>query len=60
MSPDGQKALIAGGLTAFGSKHIGTKITVDQCNVPLPDLFELDLATSCWVQVGSHSAMLCL
>ena len=54
MSPDGQKALIAGGSTAFGCNHFSMvhKGPQDPDTIPLPDLFELDLDTSCWVPVG--------
>ena len=53
MSPDGQKALIAGGLTAFGTEHFELERDPhDPFITPLPDLFELDLNTSCWVQAG--------
>ena len=54
MSPDGQKALIAGGLTIFGCQHFKMKCCPqDYPLVPLPDIFELDLNTTCWVQAGS-------
>ena len=54
MSPDGQKALIAGGLTTCGCEHFRMKRCLqDYPLIPLPDLFELDLNTTCWVQAGS-------
>ena len=54
MSPDGQKALIAGGTTTFHSDHFVTQHGLnDYKYVPLPDLFELDLNTTCWVQASS-------
>ncbi len=54
MSPDGQKALIAGGVTAFGCEHFKMqRCPQDYGIIPLPDLFELDLTTTCWVQAGS-------
>ncbi|CAL5228024.1 g11087 [Coccomyxa viridis] len=51
ISPDGQKAMVAGGITAFGSEHFSIQISATECSVPLPDLFELDLNTTCWVQI---------
>lgn len=51
MSPDGQKALLGGGITAWGSEHFPMKRGPrDYSIVPLPDMFELDLQTMCWVQ----------
>ena len=58
ISPDGQKAMVAGGITAFGSEHFGIQISATECSVPLPDLFELDLNTTCWVQASSHYGIL--
>ena len=56
MSPDGQKALIAGGLTTLDTEHFNLdRDPRDPAMIPLPDLFELDLNTSCWVQAGSLS-----
>ena len=56
MSPDGQKALIAGGLSALGTEHFNLdRDPHDPVMLPLPDLFELDLNTSCWVQAGFPS-----
>ena len=53
MSPDGQKALIAGGCTAFVCDHVPMQRDPDEYTcVPLADLFELDLNTTCWVQVS--------
>lgn len=53
MSPDGQKALIAGGCTAYGCEHFKMhRCPQDYPIIPLPDLFELDLNTTCWVQAG--------
>ena len=52
MSPDVQKALIAGGITAFGCEHFPMKRGhQDFSIVPCPDMFELDMNTKCWVQV---------
>ena len=51
MSPDGQKALIAGGVTAYGCEHF--KMERDRRDFrtfPCPDVFELDLTSMCWVQ----------
>ncbi len=54
MSPDGQKALIAGGTTVFGSPHFCMwPDPRDTFVMHLPDLFELDLSDICWVQAGS-------
>ncbi len=55
MSPDGQKALIAGGTTAFSCKHfsLAERSPRDARVIALPDLFELDLSTACWVPVSS-------
>ncbi|CAL5222059.1 g4358 [Coccomyxa viridis] len=53
MSPDGQKALIAGGTTAFSCKHfsLAERSPRDARVIALPDLFELDLSTACWVPI---------
>ena len=58
MSPDGQKALIAGGITAFGSEHLCKPTSLSGCTELLPDLFELDLNSTCWVQARSHHDIL--
>ncbi len=40
-------------LTAFGTEHFELERDPhDPFITPLPDLFELDLNTSCWVQAG--------
>lgn len=51
LSPDGQKALIAGGVTAYGCKHFKMERDPrDYGTFPCPDVFELDLNSMCWVQ----------
>ena len=51
MSPDGQKALIAGGVTAYGCEHFKMERDPrDYRTFPCPDVFELDLNSMCWVQ----------
>ena len=51
MSPDGQKALIAGGATVFGSAHFRMLPDPrDPMGIHLHDVFELDLIATCWVQ----------
>lgn len=53
MSPDGQRALLAGGILSYGCKHFPMKRRPeDYPPKPLPDMFELNLNTMCWVQVG--------
>ena len=55
MSPDGQKALIAGGITAYGCKHFSMERDAnDYTAVPCPDIFQLDLNSMCWVQACDH------
>ena len=56
MSPDGQKALIAGGATTFGSAHFLMQPDPhDPVVIHLHDVFELDLIATCWVQAGSST-----
>ena len=55
MSPGGQQALLAGGTTAFICDHIRVSASPKYFGIPLPDLFELDLKTTCWIQ-ASHMA----
>ena len=56
MSPDGQKALIAGGVTVLAGRHFCMERDPrDPFVIHLPDVFELDLNTTCWVQAGSSA-----
>ena len=56
MSLNGQKALIAGGATTFGSAHFCMQPDLrDPIVIHLHDIFELDLTTTCWVQAGSST-----
>lgn len=52
MSPDGQRALLAGGILSNDCVHFPIRPR-DEPQKPLPDMFELDLNTMCWVQVGA-------
>ena len=55
MSPDGQRALLAGGILSYDCKHFPMKRwPEDYPPKPLPDMFELNLNTMCWVQVGAQ------
>ena len=53
MSPDGQRALLAGGASSHGcqQRFPMKRQPKDEPPKPLPDMFELDLNTMCWVQV---------